>query len=148
MSTETHNAGQPPKHTDVAFETKDVETGTILLYLGYLAVAVVITYIVCIFIYRGTTKLAVQSETPPPAVRQEVGPTLPPEPRLQGVPGHETDPQLDLRNKMAEDEKANEKLEWVDRQAGIARIPVGDAMKIIASKGLPAAPATTVGKKK
>jgi hypothetical protein len=147
MSTETHNTGQPPKHTDVAFETKDVETGTILLYLGYLAVAVVITYIVCIFIYRSTTKLAVQSETPPPAVRQEVGPTLPPEPRLQGVPGHETDPQLDLRNKMAEDEKANEKLEWVDRQAGIARIPVGDAMKIIATKGLPAAPATT-GKKK
>ena len=148
MSTKTHNAGHPPKHTDVAFETKDVKTGTILLYLGYLAVAVVATYIVCIFVYRVTTKFAVQSETPPPPVRQEVGPTLPPEPRLQGVPGHETDPQLDLRNKMAEDEKANERLEWVDRQAGIARIPVEDAMKIIATKGLPAAPAAAAEKKK
>jgi hypothetical protein len=152
MSTEKHNTSHEgrhsPKHTDVAFEASDVKTQSILRYFGYLALAVVATYIVCLFVYRFTTKLAVGSETPPLPVRQEVGPILPPEPRLQGVPGHENDPQLDLRNKMAADEKENEKLEWVDRQAGIARIPVKDAMKIIAAKGLPAAPAAAGENKK
>jgi hypothetical protein len=67
---------------------------------------------------------------------------------LQGVPGHETDPQLDLRLKRAADEAANEKYDWTDKQAGIARIPVEEAMKIIVSKGLPAVPSPAAEKKK
>ena len=66
---------------------------------------------------------------------------MPPEPRLQGVPGHETDPQADLRKKNQEDAEANEKLEWIDKFGGVAQIPVKDAMKILAEKGLSAAPA-------
>jgi hypothetical protein len=73
---------------------------------------------------------------------------LPPEPRLQGVPGHESDPQVDLRRKIQEDSEANEKLEWIDKSSGVAQIPVKDAMKIIAEKGLAAAPAPPVKKKK
>jgi len=73
---------------------------------------------------------------------------MPPEPMLQGVPGHTTDPQQDLRNKLAADEAENEKLEWIDKQAGIAQIPVEDAMKIIVTKGLPAVPAPPAEKKK
>jgi hypothetical protein len=67
---------------------------------------------------------------------------------LQGVPGHTTDPQQDLRNKLAADEAANEKLGWIDQQAGIAQIPVEEAMKIIVTKGLPAMPAPPGEKKK
>jgi hypothetical protein len=73
---------------------------------------------------------------------------MPPEPRLQGVPGHENDPQKDLREKLKTDQDANEKLEWLDKNAGIAQIPVKDAMKIIAEKGLPAASAPPAEKKK
>ena len=43
---------------------------------------------------------------------------------------------------------ANEKLEWIDKNAGIAQIPVKEAMKIIAQKGLPAATAPLGGNKK
>jgi hypothetical protein len=152
MSTEQHKAGQtagePPVHQDVAFEPADVNTGTIVSFLLYLALAVVAAFIISIFIFRYTTKVAVESETPPPPVRETAGPTMPPEPRLQGVPGHETDPQKDLRNKRAADEEANRKLEWVDQKAAIARIPVEEAMKIIVSKGLPAVPASPAEKKK
>jgi hypothetical protein len=63
---------------------------------------------------------------------------MPPEPRLQGVPGHGTDPQQDLRNKLKADSEANEQFGWIDQTTGIAQIPVKDAMKIIAEKGLPA----------
>jgi len=63
---------------------------------------------------------------------------MPPEPRLQGMPGHLTDPQQDLRDKLKADNDANKKLSWVDQKAGIAQIPVQDAMQLIVEKGLPA----------
>jgi hypothetical protein len=140
-----HSAAGEPRHDDVSFESADIHPATIYWYLGALAVAVILSYVVCIFVLRVTTKIAVDYDTPPPAVRQEMGSAydaLPPEPRLQGVPGHTEDPQEDLRNKRAADEKANETTGWIDQNAGIAQIPVSDAMKIIAEKGLPGVPAS------
>jgi hypothetical protein len=81
-------------------------------------------------------------------VHQGIGPTVPGGPHLQGVPYSPDDPQLDLRNKRESDEAANGKLDWVDKQAGIAQIPVDEAMKIIVSKGLPAVSAPAAEKKK
>jgi hypothetical protein len=72
---------------------------------------------------------------------------MPPEPRLQGVPGHENDPQQDMRNKIEADTKANETFAWVDKEKGIAQIPVADAMKIIAEKGAVPAAVAAVEKK-
>jgi hypothetical protein len=46
------------------------------------------------------------------------------------------------------DTEANEKFEWIDQSSGVAQIPVEDAMKIIAEKGLPAVPAPPAEKKK
>ena len=155
MSTESHNsahnAGALPEHDTVAFETRDVKARTIYVYLAVLAVAVILSYGVCVFILRATTKLAVDSDTPPPPVRQEMGKdylTMPPEPRLQGVPGHGTDPQSDLREKIREDAEANEAAGWIDQTNGIAQISVEDAMKIVAEKGLPAASTPPAEKKK
>jgi hypothetical protein len=73
---------------------------------------------------------------------------LPPEPRLQGVPGHTTDPQQDLRDKLKADTEANQKFAWIDESSGVAQIPVKDAMKIIAENGLPGASASATEKKK
>jgi len=152
MSTEHHNTGQPddqpPRNADVAFESSDIDTRTILSYLFYLALSVAAAFMVSVFIFKFTSKMAADSDTPMAPVHRGVGATMPPEPMLQGVPGHETDPQLDLRLKGAADEAANEKYDWTDKQAGIARIPVGEAMKIIVSKGLPAVPAPAAEKKK
>jgi hypothetical protein len=155
MSTELHNsapnAGGLPENNTVAFETSDVKARTIYAYLAVLGAAVVLSYIVSVFILRVTTRIAVESDTPPPPVREEMGKdyvTLPPEPRLQGVPGHRTDPQNDLREKMLEDSEADEKAGWIDQNSGVAQIPVEDAMKIIAEKGLSAAPTPPAEKKK
>ena len=152
MSTEHHHTGpsseQPPSHGDVAFESSDIDTRTILAYLFYLALSVVAAFIVSVFVFRFMTKMAADSDTPMAPVHRGIGATMPPEPMLQGVPGHETDPQLDLRLKRAADEAANEKYDWTNKPAGIARIPVEEAMKIIVSKGLPAVPAPAAEKKK
>jgi hypothetical protein len=152
MSSEHDNTGhsgdQPPTNTDVAFESSDINTRTILAYLFYLAISVAAAFFVSVYVFRFTTSLAVDSQTPPPPVRRGVGPTIPSAPYLQGVPYSPDDPQLDLRNKREADEAANEKYGWTDQQAGIAQIPVDEAMKIIVSKGLPGVAAPAAEKKK
>jgi hypothetical protein len=139
MNTESHNTGQPPRHTDVSFEERDVNAGTIYRYLLALGLAVVASLLICVYILRFTKESAVSGDTPPPPAREAYQKELPPEPRLQGFgfPGQKADPQADLRKKIQDDLEANEKLGWIDRSSGIAQIPVKDAMKIIAEKGLP-----------
>jgi hypothetical protein len=114
----------------------------------YLALSVIAAFVASVFIFRFTSKIAADSDTPMAPVHRNVGPTMPPEPMLQGIPGHTNDPQADLREKREADEAENEKLDWKDKQAGIAQIPVEEAMKIIATKGLPAIPAAPTEKKK
>jgi len=140
--------GGAPRHSDVYFEERDIKVGTIYWYLIALGLATVIALIVCVFILRFTSNLAASSDIAPPPAREAMGKDYPPEPRLQGVPGHVNDPQKDLREKLKADIDANEKLQWVDRNAGIAQIPIEDAMKIIAEKGLPGASAPPAEKKK
>lgn len=63
---------------------------------------------------------------------------LPPMPRLQ------TDPKKDLRDLRAEEQLILDNYSWVDRNAGVVRIPIEDAMRLTLQRGLasrPAAPA-------
>jgi hypothetical protein len=155
MTTESHPTGHAsgdvPRHADVSFEERDIKPGTIYWYLVALGLATVAALVICVFILRFTTNLAASSEKAPPPSRAPLGKdyrTMPPEPRLQGVPGHESDPQRDLREKLAADNAANERVEWIDKNAGIAQIPVKDAMKMIAERGLPVVAVPPTEKKK
>jgi hypothetical protein len=56
---------------------------------------------------------------------------LPPEPRLQETPA------LDLARFRAKEEETLSTYGWVDRQAGVVRIPIERAMEIVAREGLP-----------
>jgi hypothetical protein len=142
MSTDQHGhspaSNGRPVHEDVAFEPRDVRTSAILQFMVYLGITVVVSYFITLGIYRGLRRYWASSYAPPLPSRVEAGPTLPPEPRLQGMPGHLIDPQQDLRDKLKADNEANNKLEWIDEKAGIAEIPVRDAMQLIVEKGLPA----------
>ena len=151
MSTEGrhgHQANGEPVHSTVTFEPRDIDIGTIARYLVYLALTIALALVICVPILKYLTGLAVENDTPVPPVRavmsrqQIENQALPPEPRLQGVPGHLSDPQQDMRNKVQVDTEANETYGWVDRDKGIARIPVSEAMKIIAEKGSVPAPQT------
>jgi len=70
MSTESHNTGQEPRHTDVSFEERDIKAGTIYGYLFALALAVVASFLICVYILRFTLKFAASSDTPPPPSRE------------------------------------------------------------------------------
>ncbi|MGB7731130.1 MAG: hypothetical protein WBL50_24125 [Candidatus Acidiferrum sp.] len=142
MSTEhlSHGHGENgrPVHQDVSFEKTDVSTSPIIKFLIYLGIGVVFSYVLAFGVYKGLKSYWVNDRTPPLPIRLETGPTMPPEPRMQGMPGHLTDPQQDLRDKLKADTDANNKLVWVDQKEGIAQIPVKDAMQLIVEKGLPA----------
>jgi hypothetical protein len=108
------------------------------------------SFFICIYVLRYTERFVSRDDTPMMPARAAMGRdyrVLPPEPRLQGVPGHDVDPQQDHRDKVRTDNEANEKYGWIDQNAGIAQIPVKEAMKIIAQKGLPATPPAAPEKK-
>jgi hypothetical protein len=155
MSTDPHQRapgqGELPRNDTVSFETRDVKVRTIYWYLIVLTISVAVSFLICVFVLRFTTRFVGQSDAPMMPARAAMGPDyhpMPPEPRLQGVPGHETDPQQDRRDKVQADTEANEKYGWIDQGAGIAQIPVKEAMKIIAQKGLPAAAAPAAAAEK
>jgi hypothetical protein len=146
MSTEPHNAGHgtngEPRHDTVAYEARDVQVRTIYWYLFSLAVATILAFAAAIVILHATTKMVADSDAPMLPMRKELtdqqrmARAFPPEPRLQGVPGHNADPQQDLRDKIEADTAANEQLRWIDQNSGIAQIPVSEAMKLIVEKGV------------
>ena len=148
MSTEQHHghaSNGTPVHSDVTFEPRDIDIGTIARYLIYLAITIAVALAICVPILKVLTKMAAENDPPMPPVRAAMSQKdmenrmMPPEPRLQGVPGHVSDPQQDMRNKVQEDMKANETYAWLDKDKGIVQIPVSEAMKIIAEKaGVPA----------
>ena len=144
MSTDSHNTGQSsgelPVNKDVTYEGRDINVGTVAKQLIYLGITIVVALAICVPILNYLTGISKENDTPMAPVRAEMSQSardameLPPEPRLQGVPGHENDPQQDLRDKIAADTAANESIGWVDKANGVAKIPVSEAMKIIAEK--------------
>ena len=133
--------GALPRHDTVSYEARDIKVRSIYWYLIALTISVAASFFICVYVLRYTERFVSRNDTPMMPARPAMLPdyrVLPPEPRLQGVPGHDADPQQDHRDKVRADNDANEKYGWVDQNAGIAQIPVKEAMKIIAQKGLPA----------
>src|SRR5271169_4809420 len=103
MSTESHKKAEgvnhEPRHADVSYEKSDLHVGSIYKYLIVLGIMTIAALVICVFILRFTTNFITADEAPPPVSREILGQnyqSLPPEPRLQGVPGHTVDPQEDL----------------------------------------------------
>jgi hypothetical protein len=144
MSTKGHDShlrNGEPFHETVTFEPRDINVATVIKQLIYLAITIAVALVICVPILHFLTKMSAENDTPMPPVRAAMHmqdcsniDAFPPEPRLQGVPCHENDPQQDLREKIAADEAANEAAGWVDKVNGVARIPVKDAMQIIVQK--------------
>ena len=57
---------------------------------------------------------------------------LPPEPRLQ------TNPRQDLHDMRSAEDAMLTSYGWIDKDAGVARIPIAEAMTLTVKRGLPA----------
>lgn len=132
---DTHSHAGPHPDVDpstVHHEESDVNIRGILMFAaGLLAVAVVI-HIAMWLLFRIFDAREARRQTIeyPLAIQQEN--RLPPEPRLQ------TNPRQDLQDLRAAEQNVLTTYGWVDKNAGVVRIPIDDAMKLTLERGLPA----------
>ena len=119
--------GQSP----IDYERKDVDTESVLHVGAAVAIATIVSSVLVLFLFNFMVERARKADPPnPPLARHEQG-RKPPEPRLQEMPFK------DIGELRAEERQLLEGSAWVDERAGIARIPIAQAMKLVAEKGLP-----------
>jgi hypothetical protein len=112
-------------------EESDVNVRGVLGFAaGLLVTAVLIQFMVwLLFVYfSGREAARVVPEYPLAAGEQT---RVPPEPRLQ------TNPREDLRALRAREDAVLNSYGWVDRTAGVVRIPIDEAIKLTVQRGLP-----------
>jgi hypothetical protein len=116
---------------DVHRETSDVSVGGIVVFVVVLLVAAVVIHGGVWALYRYfDAQSARRGPAEFPLATTSIR-RLPPEPRLQ------TDPRDDLANLRRSENEVLQSYAWVDRGAGVVRIPIAQAMKLTAERGLP-----------
>ena len=125
------SAPHEPDNPEIAHEESDVNVRAILGFGLALVVAAVIIHVSLWWLqglYQRQTERAQMQAYPLAAGQQE---QLPPSPRLQEHP-----PQ-DMRELRDKQQALLNGYGWVNRDAGVARIPIEEAMRIVVERGLP-----------
>jgi hypothetical protein len=123
-----------PENPEVHHESTDVNIRGIFVFAAGLVLAAAIIHflvwlLLSLFTAREAERVAPQF---PLAIGQEN--RLPPEPRLQ------TNPRQDLRDLRAGEDAILGTYGWVDKNQGVVRIPINEAMKLTLQHGLPSRP--------
>ena len=117
---------------EVHHEHSDVNIHAIL---GFGAALVVVAAVIHLLIYvlfgYFNSREGVQAPAEYPLSAAQ-GHREPPEPRLQ------TNPRQDMADLRANEEDQLTSYGWVDKNAGVVRIPIDAAMKLMLERGLPA----------
>jgi hypothetical protein len=109
------------------YERRDVRLGPVwIVVFGFFVLTLVVGLLLGAM--TGVFRAAREPGAPLPVETREVAQ---PGPRLQA------DPSQDLAAFRAEKRALIERTGWVDREAGIARIPIEDAMRLLAERGWP-----------
>ncbi len=96
-----------------------------------LAAVTAVAFVLMWLLVRGLMEVEQERDPPPRPVPEANLPQRPPEPRLQ------EHPEADLGTLRGEEDAVLGSYGWVDREAGVARIPIERAMEILAERGLP-----------
>ena len=117
---------------DVAHEESDVNIRAIFGFgAGLIAVAIVVHVAILLLFNFFDSRASQQAAAAYPLATQQ-GERLPPEPRLQ------TEPREDLAALRTREDETLSSYGWVDRNAGVVRIPIDRAMELTLQRGLPA----------
>ena len=121
-----------------AYETRDVKLRPLVVFTAGLTVVGIVVYLVVFLMIRLFSGQAAREDArvapsssvsrPAPATGEE---RLPPEPRIQ------VNAAADMEALRRQDAAVLTTYGWVDRQAGIVRIPIEVAMTQILDEGLP-----------
>ncbi|HJZ80696.1 MAG TPA: hypothetical protein VKD91_10130 [Pyrinomonadaceae bacterium] len=134
------------EHPIHAHEESDVSTAGIIKFGVALMVSTVVVCLLVWGLFAIFNSQAAKTETPAPPLYR--GDRLPPEPRLQGMPGHQSFPSEDIKEFRAKENAGLNSYGWVNQQAGVIHIPIEEAKKLIVTRGLTALPANAAQGKK
>ena len=124
----------PHGNPDLNRETSDVNALSVLGFgAGLIVAAALIHFLVWLLFMYFSTREAQRVAPQYPLAAGQVE-RLPPEPRLQ------TNPREELRDLQAQEDAVLGSYGLVDKDRGMVRIPIDQAMKLIVQRGLPARP--------
>ncbi|HZS08777.1 MAG TPA: hypothetical protein VFD58_28335 [Blastocatellia bacterium] len=124
---------------EVAHERSDVNVRAVLWFMAGLIATAVVVHLLMWGLFDVFESKEAHAE-PPPASRLGVNTQrLPPEPRLQLAPGHESHPAEDLQKLRAEEDNRLHGYGWVDEQRGVVHIPIEQAKKLLIERSHSAA---------
>jgi hypothetical protein len=112
-------------------EESDVNVAGVVVFVVVLVVVAVLIQGAVWVLYRQFERTAARSATVEFPLAATAMRRLPPEPRLQ------TDPRDDMANLRRMQDEVLDSYAWVDRNAGIVRIPIERAMTLVVERGLP-----------
>jgi hypothetical protein len=128
---QSSSPADPHLNPDLNRETSDVNVASVLGFgAGLIVAAALIHFLVWVlFMYFSTREAQRVAPQYPLAAGQSE--RLPPEPRLQ------TNPREELRDLQALEDAVLGSYGLVDKDRGVVRIPINEAMKLIVQRGLP-----------
>jgi hypothetical protein len=114
------------------YEKSDLRARPIVWFAGILTLAILLSGLAAYGLYRGFGWLeADRLQTPASPLASR---TLPPEPRLQ------VEAPKELRALRAAEDAVLTSYGWVNKEAGVARVPIQRAMQLVLERGLPMPP--------
>jgi hypothetical protein len=129
--TDPHGAMAPAA---AGHETTDANLGGVERLIVGMAVFLALVFLLMWFLYTQFRSREASRDVQPSPVTARQGDRLPPMPRLQ------VNPYDDLRAFRQAEQAELETFKWIDKQAGIAQIPVERAIEILGERGLPVPP--------
>ncbi|MEK7409256.1 MAG: hypothetical protein AAB225_29685 [Acidobacteriota bacterium] len=119
---------EPIENLVAGHERRDVEVGRLVLFGVGISLTVALSLIAMwlLFGYFASHQPPGSPASPLAGARE-----IPPAPRLQLTP------QADLAQKRRAEDAVLYSYGWIDRSAGIVRIPVDRAIELLAQRGLP-----------
>ena len=135
MATEHSAHADAPVDRGPGYERRDANVRSLLQYGFWMAVVIALTLVSMRFMFGYFARtLPLGPQVAPFATERQ----LPPSPRLQVLPHEE------LRDYCAEQNAAVNGYGWVNKAAGVVRIPIDRAMDLVLQRGLPSRPASAV----
>ena len=140
MTDERNKSEHEIENPETRYERRDLSPHAVLLFLVGLAVVSVLIYLMLWGFYGYLNSFRgqkVQPISPLQTAHDNLNPPTEkviqsfPQPRLQ------PDPPADLNKFRVQEEEILNSYGWADQQAGVAHIPIEQAIDIIAARGLP-----------
>lgn len=119
------------EHHGGAHEKSDVAYPPVVMTSLVITAVVLLSFVTMWWLLNFMTAQEIDGQRQMNALTTVARRELPPEPRLQ------VDPILDIQALRAAEKKVLETYGWIDKSAGVVRLPIERAIELTAERGLP-----------